>query len=77
MKVLKQRFTQWFNGRHARRRTLWEDRFRSVLVEGKGQALRAMAANIDLNPVRAKICYQNQCPRFSALRLVIASSCSR
>ena len=31
MKVLKQRFTQWFNGRHKRRGTLWEDRFRSVL----------------------------------------------
>jgi hypothetical protein len=57
MKVLKQRFSQWFNGRHARRGTLWEDRYRSVLVEGKGQALRAMAAYIDLNPVRAKICY--------------------
>ncbi|PAW70437.1 MAG: hypothetical protein B9S38_07790 [Verrucomicrobiia bacterium Tous-C4TDCM] len=56
MKVLKQRFSQWFNGKHARRGTLWEDRFRSVLVEGKGQALRAMAAYIDLNPVRAKIC---------------------
>jgi hypothetical protein len=56
MKVLKQRFSQWFNGRHARRGTLWEDRYRSVLVEGKGQALRAMAAYIDLNPVRAKIC---------------------
>jgi hypothetical protein len=38
--VVKQRFTQWFNGRHRRRGTLWEDRFRSVLVEGKGQALR-------------------------------------
>jgi hypothetical protein len=56
MKVLKQRFSQWFNGRHTRRGTLWEERFRSVLVEGKGQALRAMAAYIDLNPVRAKIC---------------------
>lgn len=56
MKVLKQRFSQWFNGRHARRGTLWEDRYRSVLVEGRGNALRAMAAYIDLNPVRAKIC---------------------
>lgn len=56
MKVLKQRFSQWFNGRHKRRGTLWEDRFRSVLVEGKGAALRAMAAYIDLNPVRAKLC---------------------
>ena len=56
MKVLKQRFTQWFNKRHNRRGTLWEDRFRSVLVEGKGPALKAMAAYIDLNPVRAGIC---------------------
>ena len=56
MKVLKQRFSQWFNGKYARRGTLWEDRFRSVLVEGVGQALRAMAAYIDLNPVRAGIC---------------------
>jgi putative transposase len=56
MKVLKQRFSQWFNGRHARRGTLWEERFRSVLVEGRGHALRTMAAYIDLNPVRAGIC---------------------
>jgi len=29
------------------------DRFKSVLVEGKGDPLRTMAAYIDLNPVRA------------------------
>ncbi|MFN0128492.1 MAG: transposase [Verrucomicrobiales bacterium] len=54
MKVLKQRFSQWFNGTRATRRTgtLWEDRYRSVLVE-RGTALQAMAAYIDLNPVRA------------------------
>jgi hypothetical protein len=56
MKVLKQRFSQWFNGKHARCGTLWEDRYRSVLVEGAGLALRAMSAYIDLNPVRAKVC---------------------
>lgn len=56
MKILKQRFSQWFNGKHRRCGTLWEDRFRSVLVEGGGPALRAMAAYIDLNPVRAGIC---------------------
>ena len=56
MKVLKQRFSQWFNGRHKRRGTLWEERFRSVLVEGAGNALRSMAAYIELNPVRAGIC---------------------
>ncbi len=52
MKVLKQRFTQWFNRVHARRGTLWEDRFKSVLVED-GHAARITAAYIDLNPVRA------------------------
>lgn len=56
MKTLKQRFTQWFNRRHQRKGTLWEDRFRSVLVEGECHALRAMAAYIDLNPVRAGLC---------------------
>jgi putative transposase len=53
MKTLKQRFSQWFNRVHRRRGTLWEDRFRSVLVESAGPVLRTMAAYIDLNPVRA------------------------
>ena len=52
MKGLMQRFTQWFNGRHKRTGTLWEQRFKSVIVEG-GTAARTMAAYIDLNPVRA------------------------
>jgi REP element-mobilizing transposase RayT len=52
MKVLKQRFTQWFNKRHGRKGTLWEDRFKSVLVED-GYTARVMSAYIDLNPVRA------------------------
>ncbi|MGJ8643763.1 MAG: transposase [Luteolibacter sp.] len=52
MKGLLQRFTQWFNGRHKRKGTLWEDRFKSVIVES-GTAARTMAAYIDLNPVRA------------------------
>ncbi len=53
MKLLKQRFSQWYNRRNGRRGTLWEERYRSVLVEGEGQALVTMAAYIDLNPVRA------------------------
>jgi putative transposase len=52
MKTLKQRFTQWFNKRHGRRGTLWEERFKSVIVED-GYAARVIAAYIDLNPVRA------------------------
>ncbi len=53
MKLVKQRFTLWYNLRAGRTGTLWEDRFKSVLVEGQGQALVTMAAYIDLNPVRA------------------------
>jgi REP element-mobilizing transposase RayT len=53
MKLLKQRFSQWFNGRTGRKGTLWEERFKSVLVEGMGHALATMAGYIDLNPVRA------------------------
>lgn len=53
MKTLKQRFTQWFNKTHKRKGTIWEERFRSVLVQSAGEPLRAMAAYIDLNPIRA------------------------
>jgi REP element-mobilizing transposase RayT len=52
MKGLLQRYTQWHNRRHQRTGRLWEDRFKSVIVED-GVAARTMAAYIDLNPVRA------------------------
>lgn len=55
MKVLKQRFTQWYNRNHDRRGTLWEQRFKSVLVEGSREALARMGSYIDLNPIRAKL----------------------
>lgn len=55
MQRLKQRFTQWFNRHRGRKGTLWEERFKSVLVEGAGETLATMAAYIDLNPVRAKL----------------------
>ena len=52
MKELKQRMTLAYNYGHGRSGTLWEGRFKCTLVEG-GDALRAVAAYIDLNPVRA------------------------
>jgi putative transposase len=52
MKSLLERFTKWFNRTHSRSGHLWEDRFKSVIVES-GVAARTMAAYIDLNPVRA------------------------
>ena len=53
VKDLKQRFTRWYNRENNRKGTLWEDRFKSVLVEGSERALLTMAAYIDLNPIRA------------------------
>lgn len=52
MKTLMQRFTQWFNRTHSRTGNLWEDAFKSVIVED-GVAAKTIAAYIDLNPVRA------------------------
>jgi len=52
MKTLMQRFTKWFNRTHARSGNLWEDAFKSVIVED-GVAAKTIAAYIDLNPVRA------------------------
>ncbi|MCC5839787.1 MAG: transposase [Opitutales bacterium] len=53
MKILKQRYSIQFNRKYDRVGTLWEGRFRSVLVENSRVAVRAVAAYIDLNAVRA------------------------
>ncbi|MBV8641248.1 MAG: hypothetical protein JO070_07645 [Verrucomicrobia bacterium] len=54
-KELKGGFAQWYNRRHRRFGPLWAERFTSVLVQG-GQALAAIAAYVDLNPIRAGLC---------------------
>jgi putative transposase len=54
MKELKLKMTGWYNYRHRRTGTLWEGRFRSLIVQD-GRALQLVAAYIDLNPLRAKI----------------------
>jgi hypothetical protein len=53
-KLLKMRFSIWYNKTHERVGTLWSERFKSVLVES-GEALRKVAAYIDLNSARAYI----------------------
>ncbi|MEN9840327.1 MAG: hypothetical protein RL376_127 [Verrucomicrobiota bacterium] len=53
MKLLKQRFSVWFNRTHNRYGTLWAERFKSVLVEPKDKVVETIAAYIDLNAVRA------------------------
>ncbi len=55
MKELKQRFSTWHNFREKRNGPVWEDRFKSTLIENKRDYLATAAAYIDLNPVRAGI----------------------
>jgi REP element-mobilizing transposase RayT len=52
MQGLKRRFSQWYNKTHNRTGTLWEGRFKSIIVQD-GYACRVMSSYIDLNPVRA------------------------
>jgi hypothetical protein len=74
MKTLKQRFTIWFNDAHERFGTLWADRFKSVLVEGSGNALQTMAAYIDLNPVRAGLVEDPKDYRFCGYAEAVAGN---
>jgi putative transposase len=53
-KLLKMRFSIWYNKTYSRIGTFWSERFKSILVE-PGEALEEVAAYIDLNAVRAGI----------------------
>src|SRR5690606_9684375 len=55
LKELKWRFSRWYNQMNDRIGALWEDRYRSVLVEDGEHVLMTIAAYIELNPVRAGI----------------------
>jgi len=74
MKTLKQRFSIWFNQVHDRFGTLWAERFKSVLVEGRGNPLQTMAAYIDLNPVRAGLVKDPKDYRFCGYAEAVAGS---
>ncbi|MFP4351926.1 MAG: transposase [Puniceicoccaceae bacterium] len=72
MKTLKHRFSVWFNKTKGRFGPLWAERFKSVLVEGGGYALKTVAAYIDLNPVRAGIVDDPKDYRFSGYGEAVA-----
>ena len=55
LKEVKLRITFYMNKRLGRKGTLWEGRYKSVLVEDCEQALLTISAYIDLNPIRAGI----------------------
>lgn len=73
MKGFMQRYTQWHNRTHKRKGHLWEDRFKSVIVED-GVAAKTMAAYIDLNPVRAGIVEYPEQYRWSSYGEAIGGS---
>src|SRR5277367_6603479 len=72
MKKLKGCFAQQYNRRHKRHGTLWSERFKSVLLEGDA-AVAAIAAYIDLNPVRAGLCEDPKDYRYCSYAEAIAT----
>lgn len=74
MKLLKQRFSVWFNRTHGRYGTLWSERFKSVLVDPNEKVVETMAAYIDLNAVRAHLVSDPKDYRFCGYGEAVAGS---
>jgi len=72
LKDLKQRVTLFINKRFERTGTLWEGRFKSMLVEDGEAALQTVAAYIDLNPVRAGLVAKPEDYRWSGYGEAVA-----
>ena len=53
MKTLKQRFTQWFNRKHQRKGTLWEDRYHSTIVEYQGYSKAVVGSSREAAEVKS------------------------
>ena len=54
-KTFKETYTQDYNKRHDNTGTIWEGRFKSILLEGSWRTLMTVAGYIHLNPVRAEM----------------------
>ena len=74
MKLVKQRFTRWFNRRHHRFGTLWAERFKSLLIESENQAIESVAAYIDLNCIRANLAQDPKDYRFCGYAEAVGGS---
>lgn len=73
MKLLKQRFSIWYNRAHQRFGTLWAERFKSILVE-RGEALLWSMAYVDRNGIRAGLCRDPQDYRFGGYAEALAGN---
>jgi len=74
MKLLKQRFSIWFNKAHGRFGTLWAERFKSVLIEPSYDVVAWVAAYIDLNCIRAAIVSDPKDYRFCGYAEAVAGN---
>jgi len=58
---------RWYNKRHERKGTLWMDRYKSVLVEGRRER-RGEAGASQVDVLRVMACYIDlNCPSFLRL----------
>ena len=64
MRQLNQRFTFYYNRVHKRRGTLWADRFKSTILDGR-QSLWNCVKYVELNPIRAGLVADPADYRFS------------
>ena len=74
MKLLKQRFSIWFNKSHRRFGTLWAERFKSLLVEAQDRIVQILATYIDLNAVRAGLVNDPKNYRFCGYAEAVAGN---
>jgi len=74
MKLVKLRFSIWYNHAHRRFGTLWAERFKSVLLEPRGRVVATVAAYIDLNSVRAGLAEDPKDYRFCGYAEAVAGS---
>ena len=74
MKLVKQRFSTWYNKSHQRYGTLWAERFKSVLVESKHRTIEIIALYIDLNCMRAGLAQDPKDYRFCGYGEAVAGS---
>ncbi|MFK5922552.1 MAG: transposase [Verrucomicrobiota bacterium] len=77
MKELKLKMTLAYNRKHDRVGTLWEGPFKSLLLQGAGEgessdALRMVAAYIDLNPIRAGLAQEPEGYRWCSYAAAVA-----
>ncbi len=79
MKELKLKMTLAYNKKHGRCGTLWEGPFKSVLLQGADEgessdALRMVAAYIDLNPIRAGLAKEPEGYRWCSYAAAVAGN---